>query len=104
LKSRPAVPLGFHENLKAVLPHGTWVRLAAQVSDEMHNLALTLSACNAAGDSGTSERVTQALRSLASNFGALGVVNNLQPAQKLAGRCQANSLLAAIRAWKSANS
>ena len=100
LASKTVVPDRLYEDLQAVLPRGAWSRLAANAAEEMHGLALTLSACLEQDDQDNVIKAAHALATLAKNFGAIEVSRSVSISDQ---PLQLAHLFTAIYAWKASN-
>ncbi len=70
-----AAPAISTDSFRAVLPKSMWKRLAAQAAEEMRMLALSVAACQDAGDAEQEKLTVRALRSLAASFDAEKVLD-----------------------------
>jgi CheY-like chemotaxis protein len=100
LATKTIVPDRLYEDLQAVLPRGAWGRLATNAADEMHALALTLSACVEQDDLDNALKASKALATLANNFGAVEVVRSINVGNQ---PVQLTTLFTSIYAWKARN-
>jgi CheY-like chemotaxis protein len=91
------------DDLQAVLPRGAWTRLAAHAAQEMHSIALTLTACLEQHDHDNAVKSAKALATLAANFGASKIVAEAQQDCLTAKDRTLPRLFACIRSWTNQN-